>query len=528
MPPAQPNRNGQSAIAAEISIPGLTLATYSGSTDPAFAPRSIKHQPRISSSGSKRKVETTSLDDVKRPKSDHVSTTSRDVSIRDSYSPAPSLANATNRSIPKAVDPRLVLPTTKTPFNDVNNQSNTHTPTGSRSQTPIQNSRSPALPVGSSTTHPSTPVYPTTAPTYATIANSTTPDPAIHAVEQTESHPVFNVPKSDNPAEAALFAIFGRKKPSTSPSAIASPRPSILNPAGESSGEQVIGASQHDNNWHTMPTHIASTTSIHPTTSAAAPPASQRQVPTPPQTPVTAGTNSSSTMIIKSLAKSITNAPWNQIKQKASPDDIPASHPLLPSTSLYRSKIEIQTPPLTPVTAPVSAFASSTSLTTTAISATPSIELEAAADQSSPGSEPTVPPIPIDAIVTLQAVSADLFMALGKGINNENELFAAAGKMSACLQAHFVPHINTWRADAERPKAAMVSKANDMESKAIQTITPIEPEAPKPQHISFSIPQPQSKFLHYMHLEPTDDSSDCPYSRKAPYSGISPWCTARA
>jgi hypothetical protein len=83
-------------------------------------------------------------------------------------------------------------------------------------------------------------------------------------------------------------------------------------------------------------------------------------------------------------------------------------------------------------------------------------------------------------------------MALGKGSDNETQLFAAAGKMSACLQAHFVPHMDTWRADAEKPKAAMVSKANDMESKAIQTITPIEPEAPKPQRVSFSIPQPQS------------------------------------
>jgi hypothetical protein len=492
MPPAQPNRNGQSAIPAEISIPGLTLATYSRSTDPAFAPRPITHKPRGSSSSSKRKESTTPRDDVKRPKSDRVSTTSRDVSIRDSHSPAPSLDNATNRSIPKAVDPRLVLPTTKTPSNDVNNQSDTHTPTGSRSQTPIQNSRSPSLPVGSAANQPPTPVAATTAPAYATIPNSTTLDPANHAVERTESHPVFNVPKSDNPAEAALFAIFGRKKPSTSTSAIASPRPVILNTAGQSYGEQVIGASQHDNNWHTMPTHIASTISIHPSTSAAAPPASQRQVPTPPQTPVTAGTNSSSTMIINSLAKSITNAPWNRIKQKASPDDTPVSHPLLPSPSSYRSKIKIQTPPLTPVTAPVTAFASDTSLTTTAISATPSIELEAVGNQSSPGSEPTVPPVPIDAIVTLQAVSADLFMALGKGSDNETQLFAAAGKMSACLQAHFVPHMDTWRADAEKPKAAMVSKANDMESKAIQTITPIEPEAPKPQRVSFSIPQPQS------------------------------------
>jgi hypothetical protein len=107
-------------------------------------------------------------------------------------------------------------------------------------------------------------------------------------------------------------------------------------------------------------------------------------------------------------------------------------------------------------------------------------------------------------------------MALGKGIHNENELFAAAGKMSACLQAHFVPHMDTWRADARRPRAAMVMvpKRNDMVSKAIQILTPIEPEAPKPQRISLAIPQPQSKSFHSINVGRLMTLAICPTPKK--------------
>jgi len=358
MPPTQPIRNGQSAISTEISIPGFTLATYSRSTDPAFAPRSIKHQPRISSSGYKRKVNTTSLDDAKRPKPEEMSTRSRDVPARDSRSPSLSVP------APIAVDPGIVPRPTDNPLNYAHDRINTHTPT---SQTPIQIPLSPSLSAGSKSATPSVAI---TAPAFAIIANPTTPDSCNQPVGQMEPSPIMNGRESDNPAEAALLAIFGWKRPCTS--ALASPIPANLCTA---------------------------------TTSAAT------------------------------------------------------------------------------------------------TSRTPSTELAAVA-QHDPGPDLDVPPIPLGAIATLQSVSADLFMVLGRGdiSNNENQLFAAAGKMSACLQAHFVTHMDAWRTDAMRPKAAIITvpkrdemvstaiqtgniagtEADDMLSKAIQTILTVEPE-PEPE-----------------------------------------------
>jgi len=517
MPPTQPNGNGQSAIPAEISIPGLTLATYSRSTDPAFAPKSIKLQPRISSS-SKRK-ESTPRDDVKRTKSDHGPTTSRDVSARNSQSPSLSVP------IPKAVDPRIVPCSTNSPLNDINNRSNTHTPTGARSQTPVQNARSPSLPIVSSSAHAPTPVAAITAPVSATIAKNTA-GPANHPVERREPPRILNAPKPDNPAEAALLAIFGKRKlPSASTSSIASLRPAGLNITAKSS-EQVINTPQKDNNIRTMPTHTSSP-KVLPSLPVALPPRSQHQViPTPPRTPVTVD-DSSTTMIVDPPTKIVINTPWDRVTPP--PNRVIVAHPLQSSTSSYRSQIENPSPPLTPSSAtPALPTASSTGKLATAISVPPSRVL-GIINQSVP--ESTVPPIPLDAIGTLQSVSADLSMVLGKGdiSNNENQLFAVAGKMSACLQAHFFPHLDAWREDAKTPRAVMgmvprgdnmVSKAiqtittvepktNDVLSKAIQTITIVEPEpkAFQPQPISFAVPQPQSKSLHSVHLDLTNDSS---------------------
>jgi len=480
MSPTQPIRNGQSAIPAEISIPGFTLATYSRLTDPASAPRSIKHQPRIPSSGYKRKINTPSLDDAKRPKPECISTSSRDVPARKSRSPSLPV------NVPRAVDSRF----TNDPLIDINdnNRSNADTPPGTRSQTPIQIPRTPSLPVGSRS---ATPLVTAIAPAYAAIANLTASGPGNHPVERMEPFPIMNVPESDNPAEAALLAIFGGKK-----------RPSIAAPP---------------------------------------PPVQLRVIPTPPQNSVTADMGSSTAMIEDPPEKKAITNLWIQEQQTSSVDQVPVTNPSQSSTSWYRSHTGVQTPPLTPATpAPTfgSAFADVTGVaaTATTISKVPSTELDDIAKHT-PEPELDVPPIPLVAIATLQSVSADLFMVLGRGdiSNNENQLFAAAGKMSACLQAHFVPHMDVWRTEAMRPKAAMVivpkrdemvsmaiqtsniaeTEADDMSSKAIQTIVTMEPEPePEPsalQRISFAIPQPESTSLHYIHHETADGSSDCAY-----------------
>jgi len=514
MPPTQPNRNGQSAVPAEISIPGFTLATYSRSTDPAFAPKPIKLQPRISSS-SRRKESLTPRDDVKRPKSDHVSTTSRDVSARNSQSPSLSVP------IPRAVDPRIVPRSTNSPLNDINDRSNTHTPTGPRSQTPVQNARSPSLPIGSSLTHASIPAAAITPSFSATIAKITA-GPANHPVERREPPQILNAPKPDNPAEAALLAIFGRKRPPTS--AAASSRLAVLSTTAKSSEQGTNTPQKEDNNVPTMPTHTPSPR-VPPSLPVALPPRSQHQViPTPPQTPVTAD-DSSTTMIVDPPTKIVINTPWNRVTPP--PDRVSAAHPLQSSTSSYRSQSEAQTLLFTPASAtPVPPSASSTGELATATSVPPSREI-GIFNQSVQDS--TVPPIPVDAIGTLQSVSADLSMVLGKGdiSSIENQLFAVAGKMSACLQAHFVPYLDAWREDARKPRAAMgmvqrgddmVSKAiqtittvepkaNDMLSRAIQTITIVEPEPSKSQPISLTIPQAQSESLHSVHLDLTNESS---------------------
>ena len=513
MPPTQPNQNGQSAIPAEILIPGLTLATYSRSTDPAFAPKAIKLLPRISSS-SKRKESTTPRDDVKRTKSDHGPTTSRDVSARNSQSPSLSVP------IPKAVDPRIVPRHTISPLNDINDRSNTHTPTDPRSQTPVQIARSPSLPIGSSSAHAPTPASEIAGPVSATIANITA-GPANHPDKRRESPQILSAPKPDNPAEAALLAIFGRKRPPTS--AVASPRLPVLSTTAKPS-EQGIKIPQKDNNIRTIPT-LTPSPKVLPSLPVAPPHPFQRQViPTPPQTPVTAD-DLPITMIVDPPTNIVIYTPWNRVTTP--PDRVPAAHPLQSSTSSYRSQIENPSPPLIPSSAtPVPPTASSTGKLATAISVPPSRVL-GIINQSV--SAPAVPPIPVDAIGTLQSVSADLSMVLGKGdiSSIENQLFAVAGKMSACLQAHFVPYLDAWREDARKPRAAMgmvqrgddmVSKAiqtittvepkaNDMLSRAIQTITIVEPEPSKSQPISLTIPQAQSESLHSVHLDLTNESS---------------------
>lgn len=541
MPPTQPTRNGQSAIPAEISIPGFILATYSRSTDPAFAPRSIKHQPRISSSGYKRKVDTTSLDDAKRPKPEDMSTSSRDVSARNSRSSSLSIP------APNAVEQSIVSRSTNNPLTDVNNRSNTHTPSGPRSQTPTQVPCPPCLPIDSSPTHVSTTASNSTAALSATIANTTT-GTANHPVRLRESPQILNNPKLDNPAEAALLAIFGRRKPSTA--AIDSLHPASLYTDGRLSLPGTLEASQRDSHIETMPIHILSSAPNEPISSAAPPPAVQPQViPTPPQTSVTADMGPYTPMIVNSPVKKAIKNPWIQEPQTSSADQVPATNPSQSSTSWYRSHTGVQTPPLTPAT-PASTSDSAlvddrgVAATAPTISKVPSTELDDIAKHT-PEPEIEVPPIPLVAIATLQSVSEDLFMVLGKGdiSNNENQLFAAAGKMSACLQAHFVPHLDVWRTEAMRPKAAMViapkedgmistaiqtsdiaeTEADDMLSKAIQTIVTVEPDPepepePEPsaaQRISSAIPQPESTSLHYIRHETADGSSDCAYCEDA-------------
>jgi hypothetical protein len=539
MAPTHPTRNGQSATPSETSIPGLTLATYSRSTDPAFAPRSIKQKPRISDSGTKRKVDTTSPDDVKRPKSDHAMTTPTPQSLFRSISNAHPLPTSS------ASDPRFVS-VTKSAEKDTDNRPDVHTPAGHRSQTSSEILRSPSLPVGSFTTP--TPVVATITPANAAIVGSTAPVLGSHAVERTDPPQYSNAPKSNNPAEAALFAIFGRRKPSNSPCAVASPRPSASNTTVKSSGEQGTNAPQKDNDIWTMSNHVSSSTSIQPSTSVADSPSIPRQTNlTPPQTPIFADTGSFSAMILDPPVNSVISTKLEQI---SSPEDIPASHSLQSPNLTYAPRTEIQTPPLTPATAPVSTFAiaDSTEQPTTASSVPPSPKIEIV-DQTFP--EPSVPPIPLDAIATLQSVSADLFMALGKGDNNENQLFAAAGKLSACLQAHFVPHMDVWRADVMKPRAevVMVPKAVDMVCKAVQaittvelkadgmlskaiqtttTVTTVESEAVKPQRISFAMPKPQGERFNCQHIAPTDDSSNCPYPAEVRRPRTSPWYTAFA
>lgn len=94
------------------------------------------------------------------------------------------------------------------------------------------------------------------------------------------------------------------------------------------------------------------------------------------------------------------------------------------------------------------------------------------------------PPIPLEAIGTIRRVSANLARALNdKGASDrEEQLSVAVGILSMCLQVHFVPYLDAWRADASHSKAI------------VPTSTARPPSIPDPpKKIAFSIPSIPSK-----------------------------------
>jgi len=68
---------------------------------------------------------------------------------------------------------------------------------------------------------------------------------------------------------------------------------------------------------------------------------------------------------------------------------------------------------------------------------------------SAPLARPTVPPIPIEGIETLQQASSDMIQALVRrdALDREKQLMVAVGTMRTCLEIHFAPHMEEWRED---------------------------------------------------------------------------------
>ena len=60
------------------------------------------------------------------------------------------------------------------------------------------------------------------------------------------------------------------------------------------------------------------------------------------------------------------------------------------------------------------------------------------------------PPIPVEAIETLQQASADMLHALVRkeAVDREKQLMVAVGTMRTCLDIHFIPYLELWRDEA--------------------------------------------------------------------------------
>lgn len=62
----------------------------------------------------------------------------------------------------------------------------------------------------------------------------------------------------------------------------------------------------------------------------------------------------------------------------------------------------------------------------------------------------SIPTVPLEAIYTLQQASADMLSALVRkgAVDREKQLLVAVGTLRTCLDVFFVPHMETWQADA--------------------------------------------------------------------------------
>jgi hypothetical protein len=61
------------------------------------------------------------------------------------------------------------------------------------------------------------------------------------------------------------------------------------------------------------------------------------------------------------------------------------------------------------------------------------------------------PPIPVEAIGTLQQASADMLQALVRedALDREKQLMVAVGTVRTCLDIHFIPYLEVWRDEAK-------------------------------------------------------------------------------
>jgi hypothetical protein len=65
----------------------------------------------------------------------------------------------------------------------------------------------------------------------------------------------------------------------------------------------------------------------------------------------------------------------------------------------------------------------------------------------------SIPPIPLEAISTLQEASADMLKALiRKDADREKQSLVAVGTIRTCLEIHFLPHMDVWKQDQDGKK----------------------------------------------------------------------------
>jgi hypothetical protein len=104
-----------------------------------------------------------------------------------------------------------------------------------------------------------------------------------------------------------------------------------------------------------------------------------------------------------------------------------------------------------------------------------------------------VPPIPLDAIATIQKTSTDLLMALVKkdALDREHQLMVGVGTIRTCLDIHFMPHMEVWKEDATVNKPAACIRPAPVQASPAPPIQapplPSSPQAPSP-----FAPQPAS------------------------------------
>ena len=167
-------------------------------------------------------------------------------------------------------------------------------------------------------------------------------------------------------------------------------------------------------------------------------------------------------------------------------------------------RAQIPTPPHTPVvtTAVVAAPSTLELSVTTARSAIEALRV-GVEDAHIPSRQNAVPPISIEAISTLQRVSANLAQAISNNdaAHRENQLLSAVGILNMCLQVHFAPHVDARRAAADLPTVVFTST---MAQPAISSA----PAGDIPKPISFSIPLVTSKSFIYLFIDADGDSAN--------------------